>query len=71
MNMLNYSRGRQHSLFQNDRKSLFCFMLNQAGFQTLRRNMHKDEEVISPDLSWNIKEAKWDRAGTDNFWADK
>ena len=46
-------------------------MLNQAGFQTLRRNMHKDEEVISPDLSWNIKEAKWDRAGTDNFWADK
>lgn len=51
MNMLNYSRGHQHGVFQNDGKSLFCFMLNQAGFKTLHRNMHKDEETISPDLS--------------------
>lgn len=59
MNMLHYSRGHQHGLFQNDGKSIFCLMLSQAGFQTLHRNLHKDGEAISHDLSQNIKRVKW------------
>lgn len=46
-------------------------MLNQAGFQSLHGNIHKDEEVISSDLSENIKRVKWISAADISGLANK